>query len=72
MFHEYAVDVIFSVNLDVFKFNVFVLEFVSCKKNRVYQDHNLNLLGHVNNVYSVIYNTHNSLFHHKSQLIEFP
>ncbi|WMV08059.1 hypothetical protein MTR67_001444 [Solanum verrucosum] len=43
---EYAVDGIFLVKLNAFRFKVFVLEIVSCKKNRVfvYQDHNLNLL----------------------------
>ncbi|KAJ8537839.1 hypothetical protein K7X08_014379 [Anisodus acutangulus] len=47
---EYAVDGIFSVKSDVFSFGVLVLEIVSGKRNRgfVHQDHNLNLLGHVN------------------------
>ncbi|GJZ54312.1 protein kinase, ATP binding site-containing protein, partial [Tanacetum coccineum] len=45
---EYAIDGIYSTKSDVFSFGVLVLEIVSGKKNRGFQDanHDLNLLGH--------------------------
>ena len=46
---EYTIDGIYSTKSDVFSFGVLVLEIVSGKKNRGFQDanHDLNLLGHV-------------------------
>ena len=46
---EYAIDGKYSVKSDIFGLGVVLLEIISGKKNRGYEDsnHNLNLLGHV-------------------------
>ncbi|GKC39438.1 G-type lectin S-receptor-like serine/threonine-protein kinase isoform X1, partial [Tanacetum coccineum] len=51
---EYAIDGIYSTKSDVFSFGVLVLEIVSGKKNRGFQDanHDLNLLGHAWRLYN--------------------
>ena len=52
---EYAVDGLFSVKSDVFSFGVLVLEIVNGKRNRgfAHQDHQLNLLGHVSDMFQL-------------------
>jgi len=50
---EYAIDGLFSVKSDVFSFGVLVLEIVSGKRNWgfTHPEHELNLLGHVRNIF---------------------
>ncbi|KAK9133682.1 hypothetical protein Scep_013210 [Stephania cephalantha] len=51
---EYAAEGLFSIKSDVFSFGVLVLEIVSGKRNKGFQhsDHDLNLLGHVWNLWN--------------------
>ncbi|GJT97391.1 G-type lectin S-receptor-like serine/threonine-protein kinase isoform X1 [Tanacetum coccineum] len=51
---EYTIDGIYSTKSDVFSFGVLVLEIVSGKRNRGFQDanHDLNLLGHAWRLYN--------------------
>jgi hypothetical protein len=50
---EYAIDGLFSIKSDVFSFGVLVLEIVSGKRNWgfTHPEHELNLLGHVRNIF---------------------
>ena len=50
---EYLVDGIFSVKSDIFSFGVLLLEIVSGKKNRKFDqnDNHHNLIGHVSEDY---------------------
>jgi hypothetical protein len=49
----YAIDGLFSIKSDVFSFGVLVLEIVSGKRNWgfTHPEHELNLLGHVRNIF---------------------
>jgi hypothetical protein len=50
---EYAIDGLFLIKSDVFSFGVLVLEIVSGKRNWgfTHPEHELNLLGHVRNIF---------------------
>jgi hypothetical protein len=50
---EYAIDGLFSIKSDVFSFGVLLLEIVSGKRNWgfTHPEHELNLLGHVRNIF---------------------
>lgn len=51
MSSEYAMDDLFLKKLDVFSFEIIILEIVSAKENIAFfeTDHSLNLLGRVSN-----------------------
>lgn len=53
---EYAIDGLFSIKSDVYSFGVLVIEIISGKKNRLFNDldHSLNLLGHVSTYKHII------------------
>jgi len=52
---EYAIDGLFSVKSDVFSFGILVLETVSGKRNRGLYHSNQSLVGHVSNLFYIIF-----------------